>query len=121
MDTAGIRFLLEYLFIFKFCRLPLALFFERFGVQFMSRRGMRSRPGEVERSARRQVRIRMDRDEQHVGIAAKILAEGADEIDRGRSIINGKRAANSQYAGALSSVCRDLSGHSDLEGGNRLP
>src|SRR5580658_5570888 len=120
MNTLGIRVFLQYLLIFKLCRFPLALFFQRFRVQFMSRRGLRRRSSEVEGGARRQVGIGMNDDVKHIGIVTKISAEQSDEIQGGRSIVDGKRAANSHYAGQLSSFRRCLSRHCPLEGGNRL-
>src|ERR1700733_15767531 len=62
----------------------------------------------------------MNDDIQNIGIAAEISAEQVDEIQSGRPLVYGQSAANSEYAGDLSSFRRNLSRHSPLEGGNRL-
>jgi hypothetical protein len=60
----------------------------------------------------------MDKDKKYVRVPGKLFVEQADKVDGGVAIVQGQRAAQSNYPGSFSGFHRDLSGHSTLQGGN---
>ena len=90
--------LLDHVFVFVLGFVPLALHFQRFGIQLMRGDRLWGVGGEILGGPSGEIRIGVHHDEEHVWILGKLLAERPDKIHRGVTIIDRERAAESEDA-----------------------
>src|SRR5437016_3203373 len=93
MDARLSRVLLQDGLILFLGKIPLALYFQRFSVEFVSLSRIRGRRRELLRSAGREIRIGMNRNVQHFWITWEFAVEQMEKIEGHSRLVKNHRTA----------------------------